>query len=58
MANHDEMLQNHEKRIWKLERWQIKIAIIITGASIIVGAIVIWTVNYSLNKIADKILGG
>ena len=56
--DHEAKLIDHETRIGKLEKWQIKIAVIVTAGAIIIGAITVWFVNYSLNKVADRILGG
>ena len=58
MVTHDEALEDHEKRIWKLEKWQIKIAVIVSTGAVIVTGLALWFITYSMNRIADRILGG
>ena len=46
------------KRVENLEKWQIKVALILAGLQVIIIAIVIWLVNWGLDKMAERILNG
>ena len=54
----EENPKSHSCRIDKLERWQIKVALIIGGGAVIITALAIWFVNWSMNRIIEQVIGG
>ena len=58
MATHKERIESLEKRVDKLEKWQIKIAVYCTIAYVVLSTVVFWLVTWGLNRLADKLFGG
>ena len=58
MATHEKRIENLEKKVEKLERWQIKIAVYGSIAYVVISAVVIWLVTWSLNRLAERLIGG
>jgi len=56
--DHNERITTLERKVRKLEDWQIKIALIVTAGTVIVGLVVGWFVKYSLDKMAAQLLNG
>jgi len=54
----EENPQSHVSRIDRLERWQIKVALIIAGGAVIITALAIWFINWSMDRMVERFIGG
>jgi len=58
VTTHEKRIRDLERRVLRLEKWQIKIAVYCSIAYLVLSTIIIWLITWSLNRLAEKLLGG
>jgi len=56
MATHEKRIKNLEDRVFRLEKWQIKVIAYFTVALFVIITTAGWLIHWILNTFADKIL--
>jgi len=56
MATHEIRIKDLEKRVLRLEKWQIKVIAYFTIAIFVIITTAGWLIHWILNTFADKIL--